>query len=75
MMTQVLDRQLYPEFIDKPSLYQIINQASILAACSLMLLKHTSVFDSKLHSIVTVPNRLHHRRVCGCMGGSVYGQR
>ena len=26
MVTQALDRQLYPEYIDKPSLYDVINQ-------------------------------------------------
>ena len=36
MVTQALDRQLYPEFIDKPSLYNVINkvQASFAASDS-----------------------------------------
>ncbi len=34
MVTQALDRQLYPEFIDKPSLYNIINQVQASLALS-----------------------------------------
>ena len=59
MITQVLDRQLYPESIDKPSLYHIINQANIFAACSLPHLKHTFEFarrcaQSSLFQIVYI---------------------
>lgn len=35
MVTQALDRQLYPEFIDKPSLYSIINQVQAFPISSL----------------------------------------
>ena len=34
LVTQALDRQLYPEYIDKPSLYSVINQVQASPAFS-----------------------------------------
>ena len=74
MITQVLDRQLYPESIDKPSLYQIINQANILAACSLPHLEHAFDFDrrraqSSLFQILYIIIGGMGVWVAFCMGG------
>ena len=34
LVTQSLDRQLYPEYIDKPSFYSIINQVQASRSCA-----------------------------------------
>ena len=40
LVTQSLDRQLYPEFIDKPSFYSIINQVQATSTTFYVLPPH-----------------------------------